>query len=62
MDSVSPRSRGTKKPACGYVSETDFPDLAAEAETLQELVRKIRQLVPYLCDANRHLMHPRWEW
>ena len=44
-----------------YVSETDFPGLAAEAETLQELVRKIRQLVPDLCDANRHLVHPRSE-
>lgn len=39
-----------------YVSETNFPGLAAEAETQHDLVRKIRQLVPDLCDANRHLV------
>ena len=39
-----------------YVSETDFPGLVAEAETQQELVRKIRLLIPELYDANRHLM------
>lgn len=39
-----------------YVSETDFPGLAAEAETQQELVRKVRELVPDLRTANRHLM------
>ena len=39
-----------------YVAATDFPGLAAEAETGQELVRKVRQLVSDLRDANRHLM------
>ena len=39
-----------------YVSETDFPGLAAEAGTRQDLVRKIRQLMLDLRDANRHLM------
>ena len=42
-----------------YVSETDFPGLVAEAETPQGLVRKIRLLIPELCDANRHLMRTR---
>lgn len=39
-----------------YVANTDFPGLVAEAETQQQLVRKIRDLVPDLWDANRHLM------
>ena len=39
-----------------YVSDTDFPGLVAEAETQQELVRKIRLLIPELYDANHHLM------
>ena len=39
-----------------YVSETDFPGLAAEAGTRQDLMRKVRQLVPDLRTANRHLM------
>lgn len=39
-----------------YVAETDFPGLAAEAATQQALVRKIRELVPELFEANRHLM------
>lgn len=39
-----------------YVSETDFPGLVAEAETQQQLVQKIRALVPDLCDANQHLV------
>ena len=39
-----------------YVSETDFPGLAAEAGTRQDLTRKVRQLMPDLRDANRHLM------
>ena len=38
-----------------YVSDTDFPGLVAEAGTQSELVRKIRQLVPELFEANRHL-------
>ena len=38
-----------------YVSDTDFPGLVAEADTQQELVRKIHQLVPELFEANRHL-------
>ena len=42
--------------AVWYVSETDFPGLAAEAGTQQRLVKKIRDLVPELCDANRHLV------
>ena len=40
-----------------YVSETNFPGLAAEAETQQGLMEKIRLLIPELHDANRHLMH-----
>ena len=39
-----------------YVSETNFPGLAAEAETRQGLMEKIRLLIPELHDANRHLM------
>ena len=39
-----------------YVSETDFPGLVAEAETQQELLHKIRRLIPELSAANRHLM------
>ena len=39
-----------------YVSETDFPGLVAEAETQQRLVEKVRDLVPELYDANRHLV------
>lgn len=39
-----------------YVAETDFPGLAAEAATQQALVRKIRELVPELFEANRHLI------
>ena len=39
-----------------YVSETDFPGLAAESETQHGLVQKIRLLVPELYEANRHLM------
>lgn len=39
-----------------YVSETDFPGLVAEAETQQELLQKIRGLIPELSAANRHLM------
>ena len=39
-----------------YVSETNFPGLAAEAETQQGLMEKIRLLIPELHDANRHLM------
>ncbi len=42
--------------AVWYVAETDFPGLVAEAETQQRLVRKIRQLMPELYHANRHLM------
>ncbi len=38
----------------------DIPGLVAEARTLQDLVRKLQQLVPELCDLNSHLMksHP----
>ncbi len=39
-----------------YVSDTDFPGLVAEAETQQQLVQKVRDLVPDLYDANRHLV------
>ena len=39
-----------------HVSETDFPGLVAEAETQQQLVQKVRDLVPDLCDANQHLV------
>ena len=39
-----------------YVSDTDFPGLVAEAETQQQLVQKVRDLVPDLYDANRHLI------
>ncbi len=39
-----------------YVSDTDFPGLVAEAGTQQELMRKVRQLVPDLYQANRHLL------
>ena len=39
-----------------YVSETDFPGLVAEAETQQDLLQKIRGLIPELSAANRHLM------
>lgn len=39
-----------------YVSDSDFPGLVAEAETQQQLVQKVRDLVPDLYDANRHLI------
>ena len=39
-----------------YISETDFPGLVAEAETRQQLLRKIGGLIPGLRDANRHLL------
>ena len=39
-----------------YVSDTDFPGLVAEAETQQQLVQKVRDLVPDLYGANRHLV------
>ena len=42
-----------------YVAETNFPGLAAEAETQQALMQKIRLLIPELYDANRHLMQTR---
>ena len=39
-----------------HISETDFPGLVAEAETQQQLVQKVRDLVSDLYDANRHLI------
>ena len=39
-----------------YVAATDLPGLAAGAETRQELMQKVRQLLPDLRTANRHLM------
>ena len=39
-----------------YVSDTDFPGLAAEAPSERDLVRKIRALVPQLYELNRHLI------
>ena len=39
-----------------YVSETNYPGLVAEADTQQELARKISSLVLDLRDANEHLV------
>ena len=52
---ISPRSRGTMKLASGTSPIRTFPGLVAEAETQQQLVQKVRDLVPDLYDANRHL-------
>ena len=38
-----------------YVSDTDFPGLAAEAPSERDLVKRIRALVPELYELNRHL-------
>ena len=53
---ISPRFSWDEEADVWYVSETDFPGLAAEAMTRQNLMRKIGQLVPDLRTANRHLM------
>lgn len=39
-----------------YIAETDFPGLVAEAETEDALVAKIRQRIPDLYEANKHLI------
>ena len=39
-----------------YIADTDFPGLVAEAETTEALIEKIRQRVPELYAANRHLI------
>ena len=39
-----------------YVAESDVPGLAAEAASVEELVVKLRVLVPELVEANAHLL------
>ena len=39
-----------------YVVESDVPGLAAEAETVEGLLDKLRSLVPELVELNRHLL------
>ena len=39
-----------------YVSDTNVPGLATEADTLPQLVAKLRHLVPELLQLNRHLL------
>ena len=38
-----------------YVSDTDVPGLVAEAVSDRDLLTKIRELVPEICEVNRHL-------
>ena len=39
-----------------YVSDTNVPGLATEADTLPQLLAKLRHLVPELLQLNRHLL------
>ena len=39
-----------------YVSDTNVPGLAAEADTLPQLLAKLRHLIPELLQLNRHLL------
>jgi len=39
-----------------YVSDTNVPGLATEADTLPQLLAKLRHLVPELLQFNRHLL------
>ena len=48
-----------KEAGVWYVFESDVPGLVAEAETPQELMGKLLELVPELVELNRHLLD--WE-
>ena len=39
-----------------YVSDTNVPGLATEAQTPPQLLAKLRHLVPELLQLNRHLL------
>jgi hypothetical protein len=39
-----------------YVSESDVPGLSAEAETTEELLAKLRVIIPELVMMNSHLI------
>ncbi len=39
-----------------FVSESNIPGLATEAESESEMLEKLKVLVPELCELNRHLM------